>query len=216
MRHRSIGEVMTCEVVAVAPGTGFREIHSLLAECGITAVPVVDPDGRPLGVVSEADLLRTQVLQEDPSALMPAPAGLRGGGAATAGELMTSPAVCTTAAASVVAAARLMARRRVKRLPVIDGGGRLTGIVSRSDLLRVFLRDDQAIRREIIEDVLGGLQDVSPAGVGVEVDQGRVVLSGAVEPAHLLPIVLRLCRAVDGVVSVTDRTVHCEVQRLNV
>lgn len=61
------------------------------------------------------------------------------------------------------------------------------------------------IRREIVEEVLGRVEGVSPALVGVEVDQGRVVLSGTVPEPHLVPIVLNLCRSVDGVVSVTDR-----------
>ncbi|BFV60640.1 CBS domain-containing protein [Kitasatospora sp. CMC57] len=205
MRHRTVGEMMSRDVVRVAPQTGFREIVALLREFDITAVPVVDDDGRPVGVVSEADLMRTQAAQEDPSGLFPAPE-LPNAGAATARELMTSPAVCTTADASVVAAARLMGRHQVKRLPVVDASGRLVGMVSRSDVLRVFLRDDQAIRREIVEEVLAGTEGVSPAAVGVEVEQGRVVLSGSITPPYLLSIVLRLCRAVDGVVSVTDRT----------
>ncbi|GAA3023067.1 CBS domain-containing protein [Kitasatospora albolonga] len=205
MRHRTVGEMMTGEVVRIAPQTGFHEIVALLREFDITAVPVVADDGHPVGVVSEADLMRVQAAQEDPSGLLPAPE-LPSGGAVTAQELMTSPAVCTTPDASVVAAARLMGRHRVKRLPVVDENGRLVGVVSRSDVLRVFLRDDQAIRREIVEEVLGLTEGVSPAAVGVEVAQGRVVLSGAITPPYLLPIVLRLCRAVDGVVSVTDRT----------
>ncbi len=83
--------------------------------------------------------------------------------------------------------------------------GRVFGMVSRGDLLRVFLREDRVIRREIVEEVLGRVEGVSPALVGVEVDQGRVVLSGTVPEPHLVPIVLNLCRSVDGVVSVTDR-----------
>ncbi|GAA2784424.1 CBS domain-containing protein [Kitasatospora paracochleata] len=205
MGHRTVGEMMTREVVKVTPETGFREIVALLREYDITAVPVVDADGRPLGVVSEADLLRTQAAQEDPATLLPPPQA-PDVGPATARELMTSPALCTAPDASVVAAARLMARRGVKRLPVVDEEGRLVGMVSRSDLLRVFLRDDLVIRREIVEEVLGRMAGISPAAVGVEVEQGRVVLSGTIEPADLVPIVLRLCRAVDGVVSVTDRT----------
>jgi len=205
MGHRTVGELMTREVVRVAPPTGFREIVALLREYDITAVPVVDGEDRPLGVVSEADLMRTQAAQEDPGVLLPPPTA-PDVGPATARELMSSPAVCTTPDASVVEAARLMARHGVKRLPVVDEEGRLVGMVSRRDLLRVFLRDDPAIRQEIVEDVLGRTEGVSPAAVGVEVEQGRVVLSGTIEPAYLVPVVLRLCRAVDGVVSVTDRT----------
>ncbi|WP_345695108.1 CBS domain-containing protein [Kitasatospora terrestris] len=205
---------MTREVVTVTPTTGFREVLERLTEYDITAVPVVDRDGRPLGVVSEADLLRTQARQEDPSGLLPPAAG--GPAGATAGELMTSPAVCTTEGASVVAAARLMARRQVKRLPVVGGDGRLVGVVSRGDLLRVFLRDDVAIRHEIIEDVLGELEGVSPAEVSVETDQGRVVLSGTVGSAQAAAVLVRLCGAVDGVVSVTDRTLRTAPQSLKV
>ncbi|MFD7644593.1 CBS domain-containing protein [Kitasatospora sp. NPDC059795] len=198
--------MMTRHVVTVSPGTGFREIVALLAEYDITAVPVVDTDHRPLGVVSEADLLRTQLAQYDPASLLPAPVHLRGTGT-TAADLMTSPAVCTTPESTVVAAARLMTRRRVKRLPVVSPeDGRLIGTVSRGDLLRVFLRDDLAIRREIVEDVLTTLQDASPASIAVDVVQGEVTLSGTTGPHCPTGTLRRLCAAVDGVVSVTDRT----------
>ncbi|MEU8510389.1 CBS domain-containing protein [Kitasatospora sp. NPDC048722] len=198
---------MTSPVVRVAPETGFREIVALLTDYDITGVPVVDAEGRPLGVVSEADLLRTLAAQEDTGSLLPAPesAQVGPGGTATAADLMTTQPVCTTPGTSVVAAARLMSRHGLKRLPVLDEDGRVIGMVSRGDLLRVFLREDRVIRREIVEEVLGRIDGVSPAEIGVEVDQGRVVLSGTVPEPHLVPIVLNLCRSVDGVVSVTDR-----------
>jgi CBS domain-containing protein len=211
LRHRTVGDVMTREVVRVAPATGFREIAALLTEFGITAVPVVDAADRPVGVVSEGDLIRTQAAQEDPAGLLPPPADRPArSGVVTAGTLMSSPVVCVGSSESVVVAARLMDRHRVKRLPVVDEDGRLVGLVSRHDLLRVFLRDDQAIRSEIVEEVLGQVAGVSPATVGVEVEQGQVVLSGVIDPSYLGPIVARLCAAVDGVVSVTDRTVPGE------
>ncbi|MEE1788326.1 CBS domain-containing protein [Streptomyces sp. SP17BM10] len=199
---------MTTPVVQVAPETGFREIVALLTDYDITGVPVIDAEGRPLGVVSEADLLRTLAAQEDTGSLLPGPAeSAQAGpaGAVTAADLMTTQPVCTTPGTSVVAAARLMSRHGLKRLPVLDDDGRVIGMVSRGDLLRVFLREDRVIRREIVEEVLGRIDGVSPAEIGVEVDQGRVVLSGTVPEPHLVPIVLNLCRSVDGVVSVTDR-----------
>ncbi|MFE7589067.1 CBS domain-containing protein [Kitasatospora sp. NPDC057512] len=198
---------MTSPVVLVSPETGFREIVTLLSEYDITGVPVVDPEGRPLGVVSEADLLRTLAAQDDPASLLPAPESAQAGpdGEVTAADLMTAQPVCTTPGTSVVAAARLMSRHGLKRLPVLDEEGRVVGMVSRGDLLRVFLREDMVIRREIVEEVLGRIDGVSPAEIGVEVTQGRVVLSGTVPEPYLVPIVLNLCRSVDGVVSVTDR-----------
>jgi len=208
MQHRTVQEVMTTSVVRVEPETGFREIEALLAEYDITAVPVVDLAGGVVGIVSEADLLRKQAAQEDPSVMRPAPppraaAPDRAQGT-TAQELMSAPAVCIGPGASVVAAARLMEANRVTRLPVV-AAGRLVGMVSRSDLLRVFLRGDQAIHREIVEEVLNVTSSVSAAAVGVEVDQGRVTLSGPVERPELATVLVRLCRSVDGVVSVTDR-----------
>ncbi|GHF72149.1 hypothetical protein GCM10018790_57490 [Kitasatospora xanthocidica] len=207
MRHATVESVMTSPVVLVSPETGFREIVTLLSEYDITGVPVVDPEGRPLGVVSEADLLRTLAAQEDPGSLLPAPESAQAGpdGEVTAEDLMTTQPVCTTPGTSVVAAARTMSRHGLKRLPVLDEEGRVIGMVSRGDLLRVFLREDMVIRREIVEEVLGRIEGVSPAEIGVEVTQGRVVLSGTVPEPHLVPIVLNLCRSVDGVVSVTDR-----------
>ncbi|MFD9130572.1 CBS domain-containing protein [Kitasatospora sp. NPDC059571] len=215
MSHRTVGTVMTEHVVRVAPETGFREIVALLAEFEITAVPVVDAAGRPVGIVSEADLLRTLAAQEDDGPGAGPPSGAAAAGAAegpsavTAGELMSGPVVSTTPDASIVAAARLMTRHRVKRLPVVDADGRLAGMVSRGDLLRVFLREDRVIHREIVEE-LGRVAGVSPSAVGVEVDQGRVVLSGTIGDPELVLPVLRLCRSVDGVVSVTDRTTRSE------
>ncbi|MEU9047793.1 MULTISPECIES: CBS domain-containing protein [unclassified Kitasatospora] len=207
LRHRTVEDVMTREVVRVAPEAGFREIAVLLTEYGITAVPVVDAGERPVRGVSEGDLIRPQAAQEDPSGLLPPPAYRPvASGAVTAKELMSSPAVCVGPGESVVVAARLMDKHKVKRLPVVGEDGRLVGLVSRHDLLRVFLRDDRAIHRDILEEVLGQVAGVSPAQVGVEVEQGQVVLSGRISPPYLVPIVLRLCGAVDGVVSVTDRT----------
>lgn len=69
MRHRPVAEAMTREVVRVEPQTGFREIVARLTENGITAVPVVDAENRPVGIVSEADLMRTQATQDDPGEL---------------------------------------------------------------------------------------------------------------------------------------------------
>ncbi|WP_043175898.1 CBS domain-containing protein [Streptomyces sp. NRRL B-24484] len=213
MGHRTVESVMTRDVVRVAPETGFREIVALLAEFDITAVPVVDAEDRPVGIVSEADLLRTLAAQEDDPPTEPEDGAENGRGgpdavraAVTAAELMTGSVLCTTPGASVVAAARLMTAHGVKRLPVVDADGRLAGLVSRGDLLRVFLREDRLIHREIVEEVLGKVDGVSPALVFVEVVQGRVVLSGTIETPGLAPLVARLCRSVDGVVSVTDRT----------
>ncbi|ATW47088.1 CBS domain-containing protein [Streptomyces peucetius] len=190
MRHRSVADLMTPHAVAVQRGTTFKEIARLLDEYGITAVPVIDDDQRPIGVVSEADLLRSKT---------------SGDGAETAGELMSSPALVAGPQWSAVEAARVMEEHRVKRLPVVDSRGVLIGVVSRSDLLQLFLRRDRSIQEEIVEDVLAGTLGVSPAAVTVEVADGRVTLSGTLRHRSLVPVVVRLCESVDGVVTVVDR-----------
>lgn len=96
-----------------------------------------------------------------------------------------------------------MATENVKRLPVVDEADRLRGIVSRGDLLRIFLRRDDAIRDEITVDVLRQTLGLAPSDVTVEVRGGQVTLEGSVEVSSLIPIIERLCRNVDGVVSVT-------------
>ncbi|GAA4759842.1 MULTISPECIES: CBS domain-containing protein [Streptomyces] len=190
MRHRSVADLMTPQAVVAQRGTAFKEIARLLDEYGITAVPVVDDEGRPVGVVSEADLLRRHT---------------GGTSADTAEGLMSSPAVVARPGWSAVQAARVMEDHRIKRLPVVAEDGRLAGVVSRSDLLRLFLRRDRAIQEEIVEDVLAGTLGVSPAAVGVEVADGRVTLSGTLERRSLARIVVRLCESIDGVVDVVDR-----------
>ena len=207
MQHRTVADLMTHDVVRARPDTPFKEIVELLADNDITAVPVVDELDHPLGVVSEADLLRKCTAQSEALSRTPVPhleawerAKAEG---ARAEELMSAPAVCARPEWTVVEAARLMAVRNVKRLPVVDEADRLKGIVSRGDLLRIFLRRDDAIRDEIVRDVLQRTLRLAPSDVTVEVDEGQVTLRGSVEGSSLIPIIERLCHNVDGVVSVS-------------
>ncbi|MGV9253679.1 CBS domain-containing protein [Streptomyces sp. NPDC003697] len=189
MRHRSVSDLMTPTAVSVQRGTALKEVVRLLEEYDITAVPVVD-DGRPVGVVSEADLMRRQT----------------GGGAVRVAEdLMTSPAIVAEPDWNVIRAARTMERHHIKRLPVVDGLGRLIGVISRSDLVQLWLRRDRAIQEEILEEIIVGTLGLPPSAVTVQVDDGTVTLSGTVTSSSLVPVVVRLCEGVDGVVEVVDR-----------
>ncbi len=208
MRHRRVGELMTTAVVCVRRDTGFKDIAVRLAEHDVTAVPVVDDEEHPIGVVSEADLLRKQQRQLDPGghladAHLP-PAERAKAHALTAEGLMTSPAVTARPDWSVVEAARTMDRHHVKRLPVVDDADRLVGIISRADLLRVFLRRDLTIYEEITTEVLTRTLGLDPASVTVQVTGGRVTLSGIVPHSSLIPVAVRLCESVDGVIDVTN------------
>lgn len=202
MNHHKVRDVMSDAVVRVQGGTPFKEIAHLLQEYDITAVPVVDDQERPTGVVSEADLLhKMQGWPADGVDGLPQPAKAV---ATDAAGLMTSPALCAREDWSVVDAARVMSRHRVKRLLVVDDDGRLIGVVSRSDLLRVFLRADQAIRTEIVEEVLVRALGEAPSAVQVDVTHGHVVLSGHLARTTV-PVLEDMCRDVDGVVAVEFR-----------
>ncbi|MFP3991835.1 CBS domain-containing protein [Streptomyces sp. E11-3] len=208
MHHRTVAELMTRDVVRARRDMPFKEIVKLLAENDVTAVPVIDELDRPVGVVSEADLLRKSSTQDDSFAPMPVPSAEAWERAKAEGtraeELMSAPAVCARPEWTVVEAARLMELHGVKRLPVVDEADRLQGIVSRRDLLRIFLRGDDAIHDEISRDVLRGTLGAVASGVTVEVREGRVNLGGSVEVETLIPVIERLCRSVDGVVSVSE------------
>jgi CBS domain-containing protein len=208
-----VKDLMTTQVVTVGPETPFKELVTRLAEHRVSAVPVVDDAGLVLGVVSEADLLLKEEFP-DPDADVPMfwtkrrRAEHDKAAAAVARDLMTVAVVSIAPDATVAEAARRMHTAQVKRLPVIGEGGRLVGIVSRSDLLKVFNRPDQAIRREILDDVIVGEFMMDPDRFFIQVHDGVAVLEGRVERRSLLPWLVRAVRGVEGVVRVEDRLAY--------
>jgi CBS domain-containing protein len=124
--------------------------------------------------------------------------------ATAAGELMNAPAITVMSNTSVVAAARIMETEALKRLPVVDEMGRLIGMVTRRDLLKVFLRSDEEIRREIVAEAVDGLVGVDGSKLRVEVDDGIVTLLGEIERGSLIPALIRQVERVDGVVDVVS------------
>ncbi|MFI1658124.1 CBS domain-containing protein [Streptomyces sp. NPDC020472] len=190
MKHMKVGGLMTDDVVSAVPAMSFRGVAKLLAEHEISGVPVVDDDEHVVGVVSESDLLARHEL--------------------TARDLMTTPAVTVHAEETVADAARLMVRRGVERLPVVDEEERLVGIVTRRDLLGVYLRPDAEIRRHVREDVLTDAMDLPWYAVDVHVLDGVVTLGGRVRQRSRARMLLGLAERVDGVVAVVDRVSFTE------
>ncbi|NBM17733.1 CBS domain-containing protein [Streptomyces sp. GC420] len=198
-------EVMTHAAVAVSRDTAFKEIVRTLEQWKVSAVPVLEGEGRVIGVVSEADLLPKEEFRDgepdrDEELRRLSDPGKAGG--VTAEELMSTPAVTVHPDATLAEAAAAMARRHVKRLPVVNDQGLLEGIVSRSDLLKIFLRSDEEIAEEIRRDIVPPLFPAPPEPVEVTVADGVVTLSGRVRDTSLLPVAARLVRAVEGVVDV--------------
>ncbi|MGP7996014.1 MAG: CBS domain-containing protein [Streptosporangiaceae bacterium] len=210
--HQRVRDVMTTKVITVDRITPYKEIAALLAEHRVSSVPVLILGRHVAGLVSEADLLRAQEKRE-----RAAHAGTAAGlhlthrhdehSGLTAEELMTSPAVTIHPDASLPAAARLMNSHHVKRLPVVHPDGTLAGIVSRGDLLSVFLRSDQDIAGEVGE-LLARVLLTDPGTVTVRVRGGVVTLGGQL-PADtdpgLVRVAARLTWDIDGVVDVIEK-----------
>lgn len=123
-------------------------------------------------------------------------------GGLNAADVMTAPAVTVHPGATLGEAARIMARRRVKRLPVVNAEGLLEGVVSRADLLKVFLRTDEELAEEVRRDVVEPLVPAFQGQVGVRVSNGVVTLTGRVVNTSVVPLATRMARTVEGVVDV--------------
>jgi CBS-domain-containing membrane protein len=207
-----VRDVMSAHPISVRKTTSFKQIAARLREFGVSGFPVVDEDGKVIGVVSEADMLAKEALEDGyhgVRGLITAavhPKGRRKAGGVTAGDLMTSPAVTVGPDDTIEHAARLMYTRGLKRLPVVDAAGRLTGIVSRTDVLAVFDRPDEEIRLEITGQVIPRLSE--PSWYAVRVKDGIVTLEGTPETISIGHEVLSQVRHVRGVVAVRDRLVY--------
>ena len=209
-RKRTVSDVMTRTVVSVDAFTPFKEIVRRMHEYRVSAVPVVDEDHIVLGLVSEGDL----ILKEDAD-LEGAPRVLDGAqrrrdrsraAGRVAAELMTAPAITIGPDETLGDAARLMHRRTVKRLPVVDPAeGTILGIVSRADLLKVFLRDDAEIARELREDVIRRTLWIDPHTIRIVVRDGIVTMEGQVEHRDLSSFIERFALETEGVVAVENR-----------
>ena len=184
MKHpRTVDDVMSHVVVSVRPDTTAPEIARSMRRWGVHTVPVVSPEGRVVGVVSESAVLGG----EEP-------------GGPTAGRLMAAPAVTVPRGASIAGAARLMERGRLKRLPVVDEDGCPVGFVSRGDLLRACLRSDSEIAEDVRHELVTHLAPGDDAALTVRVADGAVTLTGSLPASVPADRALRLARAVPGVV----------------
>jgi CBS domain-containing protein len=198
---------MTTPVVAVKQGASFKEMAALLRKYRVSAFPVLDDDQKVIGIVSEADLLAKEALNADSGGAITAMVHhqeLKKADGVTAGDFMTSNVVTVKPDDTVEQAARLMYHLQVKRLPVIDVGGHLVGIVSRADLLTVFDRPDQEIRAEIVDDVILHEFLIDPALFTVTVAEGVVTIQGAPETADVGRDLMNRIQHVQGVVAVRD------------
>ncbi|TFV56310.1 CBS domain-containing protein [Mycobacterium sp. PS03-16] len=122
------GDVMTRPVVTVRPSTPLHEVGALLADYGYAGLPVVDGEGVLVGFVTSGDILRADRTRDH-----------------TAGAVMTAPAVAAEVSSDLEAVSRLLIRRGVRSVPVVDDDGRVSGVLSRGDLLRLNESSDYVV-----------------------------------------------------------------------
>jgi len=142
-----VHEIMSGRVIAVTPETGIKEAAGLLVERGISALPVLDAKGSLVGIVSEADLLPIET-RPDPRTQATPPLPTAGSAPRVVAEVMTRDVLTVSANSEVSQAARMMLDAGIKRVPVLRGG-RVVGILSRRDLVRVIARGDADIELEL-------------------------------------------------------------------
>ncbi|KOU22597.1 CBS domain-containing protein [Streptomyces sp. WM6372] len=196
----TVSDVMTHTAIAIGPEASYKEIVELMHQWKVSAVPVLAGEGRVVGVVSEADLLPKEEFRRTDPSLPDQPEEASKAAGVLAEELMSSPAITVHPDAPVAEAARIMARKGVKRLPVVNALDMLEGVVSRSDLLKVFLRPDEELEEEIRQAVLA---DLAPGTtLNFVVQEGVVTLYGPLRDRALVPLLARAIRTVEGVVDV--------------
>jgi len=207
-RRRTVADVMTAHVHVAGPQTPFKLLVRLIEENRVSAIPIVDEHGVAVGIVSETDLLTKERRGELESArdlvrsrrrreLRAKADGL------LACDLMTSPPISVPATIGLAQAARLMQERNVRRLVVVDERGKIAGIVTRSDLLQVFLRGDEELRQEITGVLIPALMIQAPA-MRVDVRWNVVTLAGELDRRSDVEILTRMVGELDGVVGVVD------------
>jgi len=211
MKAQLVRDVMTKDVVTVRTFAPFRELVQTMLAHEIGALPVVDSMGHAVGIVSRTDLIAKEA--PEPGGPLQAWRMLSHRSrkaqarreATSAARLMAADLVTVDGDAGVARAVDLMQRHAVTHLPVVDERNAVVGIVSRGDLLRVFLRDDAEIREDVIRDVLIDALDAERDTIDVDVSGGIVTLSGTVDHASTAAYAIRLARAVPGVISVVGK-----------
>lgn len=192
-------DVMTREVVVARPATTFRELVRMIEDHHLHALPVVDELGRVIGMVTEGDLLIREELTEGH---VRTPLQRRGRArltGTTAGEIMSSPVMTISPSQTLAQAARLFRRRHIGRMPVVEDDGRLIGVVTRMDLLTVFLRPDNDLLLAV-QEAIAGVEDSPSCILSATVDDGVVVLHGSAHFLSQLLAVEDLVRKVPGIV----------------
>jgi CBS domain-containing protein len=222
MRHVTAREIMSSPVVTARPGTPVRQLVELMLRSRVSGLPVVDEDQRVLGVVTEADLLE----KEDRPFPQPPLLSWHGGSlrlermlghyrkatGTVARDVMTENIITAAEGTTVQELAHLMLRHNINRVLVLREG-RLAGIVTRADILKVFLRSDESILQTIRETLARELY-IDPATLSLTCAGGIVTAAGTVDRHTDWALLVKWIRSVDGVVAVRADDLNYRVDDL--
>lgn len=197
-------DVMTRDVVTVRQATTIGEAAKVMSDRGFTALPVLDHNGRMVGVVSEADLVRDRFLT-DPRyrETCAGPALADHAVAKVVGDVMTTPAAVMSQGADIAQVAKKMLADHHQFMPIVDGAV-LVGVVTRGDLVGVLARTDS----QIAADVRGRLEIYGDTGRWtVAAHDGDVTVQDEFDSATDRHVALVLAEAVPSVVHATVHSV---------
>lgn len=192
-----VAAVMTASVITVRPDAPVKEAARLLVEHGISALPVVDATGNLVGIVSEADLIPFETRPDPRTQATPIPP-TAGSAPRQVSDVMTRKVVTISSDSEVSLAARLMIEADVKRLPVMEGG-KLAGIVSRRDLVKVIARRDEDVELELSRRLADAGLGMGPGAVKVSEGVATIKLA---DPGHGRRLAESVALTVAGVMEV--------------
>jgi CBS-domain-containing membrane protein len=210
MKHVIARDIMSSPVVSVGPDAPVRALVELMLRSRISGLPVVDADQRVLGIVTESDLLEKEdrPFPEPPliawhgrSLRLERLLGrYRKAAGTTARDIMTENIVTAGEETEAHELAHLMLRHNINRILILRDG-RLAGIVTRADVLKVFLRSDESILQTIRQTLARELL-IDPAPLDLTSTGGVVTVAGTVDRHSDKTLVAKWIRSVDGVVAV--------------
>lgn len=202
---------MTVPVVTIGPDRTFKDAVRLMRAKRISGLPVVDREGRVIGIISECDLLNKLEKREPDTYILESRRHRLDRARASALDVasaMTTQVVTVGPAFPIALAAREMHTRGIKRLPVVDETGTLVGIVSRGDLLTVFLRTDRQLRADVTKVLVEAQAKHGGRSLTAKVESGVVVLEGTFEEKSRCDATIRAITSIDGVIGVRSHMTY--------
>lgn len=209
--HHTVAAVMSTPVVTVTPETSFKECVRVLRRKRVSGLPVVDKAGRLVGIISEGDLLNKVEKRDADSYVLESRRHRLDRARAAALDVrsaMSTEVVSIPPDFPIALAAREMHTRGFKRLPIVDSKGRLVGIVSRGDLLTVFLRTEREVLGDVRKLLVEAEEKHGGRGLKAKVSSGIVELEGSFKEKSRCDAAVRTVTMIDGVVGVRSRMTY--------